>query len=238
MYVAAAIGSGSGSSALGLELALDQPLDRAVGVATRARRPTGSRRWRTCASATSPSDPLGERRARRRPAAAAAAHATGPARARSAPGRGSQTTSASSRRARRSLQPLVEQLGDVGHERRRQRQVALLVGAAVAEHDPLGRPRDARVEQVALAVERVVARSQPQPEHAASSRRQLVGQERVGRAGERELALLQPAHEHGPEAPRADLERLGEHHLVVAAGDAPRRRSARRAARQLVADGR
>ena len=61
-----------GLELVGLELALDQPLDRAVGEASRARRPTGSGVWRTCSSAAGPSEPIGEGTSPARGAAAAA----------------------------------------------------------------------------------------------------------------------------------------------------------------------
>ena len=103
-------------------------------------------------------------------AAAAAARASARAHARSEPRSALQTTSASSRRRRRRGQLGVEQLGDVVDERRGQRDVALLVGAAVAEHDALGRPRDARVQQVALARQRVLAGAERQARRRAPAR--------------------------------------------------------------------
>ena len=112
-----------------------------------------------------------------------------------------------------ALGPILgEQLGHVVEERRGQREVALLVGAAVAEDHALGGTRDARVEQVALAGERVLARAQPQPAARRQLAAQLVGQERLGRGSERELVLLKAVHEHGPEAPGPDRKRVAHEH--------------------------
>jgi hypothetical protein len=73
-----------------------------------------------------------------------------------------------------------QQLGDVGDERGGQRQVALLIRAAIREVDALGGTRHGRVEQVPLGGQRVLARAQRQPgreRHLAAS---LVGEKRLG----------------------------------------------------------
>ena len=111
------------------------------------------------------------------------------------------------------LEPLRhEQLGDIRHERRGQRLIALLVRAPVAEHDPLARPRDARVEEVALAVERALGRSQPQPRCERELVALIVGQKRLARARERKLPFAEAAHEHGTEATSPDRKRLRQQH--------------------------
>ena len=75
----------------------------------------------------------------------------------------------------------AQQLGDIGDERRGQRQVALLVGAAVGQEHALGGARDRRVEQVALGGQRVLAGAQPQAAAAASSRRRSSDRNGSGR---------------------------------------------------------
>ena len=138
------------------------PGSRRSSRARRRRRPRGGGhdRARPLPSAVRGPPP-------RPPAAAACARASSRSVGATA---GSQTTSASSRPAP-PLGPLGhEQLGEIGEERRGQREVALLVGAAVAEDDLLGRSRHARIQQVALAVQRA-SRSAPaaSPEASASS---------------------------------------------------------------------
>ena len=147
---------------LGLErrraqLALDQPLDRAVavgfqrsggedlGVAQPRRASSPSRR-----SPSSGSPAAGAPRRRLGPPALA----LGGCRVRRPDDVGQQPALALLKPRRR------KQLADVIEKRRGQREVALLVGAAVADQDALGRPRDGRVEQVALAVQGVL-RSAP-----------------------------------------------------------------------------
>ena len=176
-------------------------------------------------------------RARRRSAAPAQRRGTAPARARVG-------ASARPRRRRRAAAGAgapassPQQLGDVGDERRRQRQVALLVGAAVGEEHPLGGARDGGVEQIALAGER----SPRAGADAARRPRQLTrrSSERNGSppARARELPLLQTADEHRAKPPGADLGRLGEQHLAArarpsapSAGTTAARRAARSARR-------
>ena len=77
---------------------------------------------------------------------------------------------------------LDEQVGDVGDERRGQGEVALLVGAAIAEDELLGGPGDAGVEQVALAGQRVLGRRQAQAGGDRQLAAVLIGQERLARA--------------------------------------------------------
>ena len=82
----------------------------------------------------------------------------------------------------------VEQRPHVVEKERRRGQAALLVGRAVAEHEPLGRARGARVEEVAL-VGQGVTRDERQA-GAGQASAQGVVEERVGRWNPWELALL------------------------------------------------
>ena len=108
-----------------------------------------------------------------------------------------------------ALSPLGrEQLGDVRDERGRQLEISLLVRAAIAEHDPLGGARDRRVEQVALALQRVLPRPQPEPAAHGELAPALVVEERLGADSPGKLVLLKPAHEHHSETARADRKRL------------------------------
>ena len=107
-----------------------------------------------------------------------------------------------------------QQVAHVLDEERLRLRVALLVARARRQHQqPLG-ARAADVEQVALAVEPVLADGRRRPLAARDRAAVLVGQERLGRRALRELALLQAAHEHGLEAARADRLGLGHLHAV------------------------
>ena len=88
---------------------------------------------------------------------------------------------------------------------------------------PLG-PRAADVEEVALAIEPVLAHGQAQPARRGKRAAVLVGQERLRRGAARELALLEAADEDGLEAPRPDRLRAGHLH-AVGLGGSPRRTS-------------
>ena len=114
-----------------------------------------------------------------------------------------------------------EQGGDVIQKRRGDHDVAVFVRAAIAEHHTLGRARDARVQQVPLAVQRIARLWQRQPGAERELAASVVAEERVGDGGlrARELVLTQSCHEYAPEAPGADRERLGDQHR-------PRRRRA------------
>jgi hypothetical protein len=194
---------GVGLQGRGLELAVDQPPDRAVGV-----RLQGPRREDLAVAdvgqcglaqrADRRGNLAGRGRACRRPAAGQLPVG----------GRGGWRPHHVGQHAPlATLGPVFdEQLGDVFQERGRKREIALLVGAAVAQDHPLGGARDARVEEVALARERVLAGAQPQPAAGRQLAAQLVGQERLGRGPERELVLLKAADDDDPEAPRADRE--------------------------------
>ena len=211
---------GIGLEALGLKLAVDEPLDRAVGVRLeRARRQDPAvadvRERRLRQRSDRRRDLAGERRRRGR---AGAGELAGGGRLRRRP------HDVGEHPAPAALGPVLDQqLGHVGEERRGQREVALLVRAPVAEDDALGRPGHARVEQVALAAERVLARAQPQAAAHRELAAKLVREERLGRGGQRELALAEAAHEHGAKAPGPDRERIGDEHRTGpgrrAAGD-------------------
>ena len=117
--------------------------------------------------------------------------------------------------------PLVgEQGGDVIQERRGDHDVAVLVRAAIAEDDALSRSRDARVQQVALAVERIARLRQREPGAESEFMAAVVAEERVGDGSlrTRELVRAQARHEHSPEASGADRERLGDQHRARGGG--------------------
>ena len=107
-----------------------------------------------------------------------------------------------------------EQRAHVVEERRGDQRLALLVGRAPGQEQHLLRARDAGVEQRALAVEHVLVQRQPQPRGGGEPAPRVVVEERLGHRPLRELRVLQPAHEDGAEAPRADLERVGEQHAL------------------------
>ena len=107
-----------------------------------------------------------------------------------------------------------EQRAHVVEERRGDQRLALLVGGAPGQEQHLLRARDAGVEQRALAVEHVLVQRQPQPRGGGEPAPRVVVEERLGHRPLRELGVLQPAHEDGAEAPRADLERVGEQHAL------------------------
>ena len=235
---------GVGLEPVGLELALDQPVHRAGG-----ERLQRAGRDRPRGDARGPA-PVGQDPRRRRiaePGAAIADPAPAPvdrceglrdARSRSVGACSTlHTTSASSRRAALLAPVGREQLGDVLEERRRDHDVAVLIGAAVAESDPLGRARDARVQQVALAVERVGRPAAARGPLRAPARAGVVVEERVAGDGlrTRELPLAQAGDEHPPEAPGADRQRLGDQHRARRAarrGPAPAGPRAARSARR------
>ena len=103
-----------------------------------------------------------------------------------------------------------EQRAHVVQERRRLLRPALLVGAAEREEQHLLGARHAGVEQPALARQRVLVAGQDEPRGLRQLRPGAVVQERLRDRPLRQLALLQAAHEHGPEAARADRQRVGE----------------------------
>ena len=55
---------------------------------------------------------------------------------------------------------------------------------------------------------------QPQARRGGEPAPRVVVEERLGHGPERELGVLAPAHEDGAEAPRADLQRVGEQHAL------------------------
>ena len=120
-----------------------------------------------------------------------------------------------------------EQRPHVVEERRGDQRLALLVGRAPGQEQHLLRARDAGVEQRALAVEHVLVQRQPQPRRRGQPAPRVVVEERLGHRPLRELGVLEPAHEDGAEAPRADLERVGEQHALgrVALAHLDRRRA-------------
>ncbi len=86
-------------------------------------------------------------------------------------------------------------------------RVAVLVGGAGAEHEqPLGAGR-ADVEEVALALELVLALRQHEPRGRCERAAVVVAEKRLGGRTARELALLEPADEDRVEAPGPDLLR-------------------------------
>ena len=107
-----------------------------------------------------------------------------------------------------------EQRAHVVEERRGDQRLALLVGRAPGQEQHLLGARDAGVEQRALTVEHVLVQRQPQPRGGGEPAPRVVVEERLGHRPPRELCVLQPAHEDGAEAPRADLERVGEQHAL------------------------
>ena len=114
----------------------------------------------------------------------------------------------------RASAPSAEQLAHVVHEVRLRLRVALLVARARAEHEqPLG-ARGADVEEVALAVEPVLAHRQHEPARGGDRAAVVVREERLGGGAAGELALLKPAREHHLEAARADGLRRGHLHAV------------------------
>ena len=181
---------------VGLQEVLDEPLDRAVReVLERARR------HRLARSQLGEQRPAGERTGH----ALLAARAGGGERAVPLGGSGSVVGGPGHirQRARAGLRR-AEQLAGVLYEERLRLRVALLVARARRQHEqPLG-ARGADVEEVALAVEGVLAHGQHEPGGACDRAPVLVGQERLRSRAARELALLQAADEHGLEAARAD----------------------------------
>ena len=117
-------------------------------------------------------------------------------------------------RARAQLRAVREQLAHVVHEERLRLGVALLVARAGAEHEQALGARRADVEQVALAVEPVLADRQDEAAGGGERAPVLVGQERLRRGAARELALLEPAAEDRLEAARPDRLRGGHLHAV------------------------
>ena len=73
-----------------------------------------------------------------------------------------------------------EQRPHVVEERRRHQRLALLVRRPPGQEQHLLRPRDARVEQRALAVEHVLVERQPQPRRHAQRAPRVVVEERLG----------------------------------------------------------
>ena len=107
------------------------------------------------------------------------------------------------------LRAVVEQLAHVVDEVGLRLRVALLVARARAQHQQALGARGADVEQVALAVEAVLAHREHQAAGRGDRATILVRQERLGDAPARELALLEAAAQHGLEAPRPDRLRGG-----------------------------
>ena len=132
-------------------------------------------------------------------------------------GRGGRRVGAPGHVGQRALAELRfagEQVAHVVDEERPRLRVALLVARARRQHEQPLRPRGADVEQVALAVEAVLAHREQQSAGGGDRPAVLVGQERLRRRSARELALLQTADEHGLEAPGADRLRRGHLHAV------------------------
>ena len=106
---------------------------------------------------------------------------------------------------------VLKQPADVLDEERLRLRVALLVARARAQHQQALGPGGGHVEEIALAVETILAHRQHEPAGARDRAPILVAQERLGGGAARELSLLKPADQHRFEAARAD--RLGRRHL-------------------------
>ena len=208
-YEPRTIASGSGTSAVRPQHVLHEPLHRAVGEALERARPTPRRARPARRAAARALSGAGPGSARRGPAAACArSHSAAVGASSGRPGHVGERARRAARR--RSL----EQAAHVVDEERLRLRVALLVARARAEHEqPLG-ARGADVEEVALAVEAVLAHGQHQPARRGDRAAVVVGQERLGRGAARELALLEPAGEHRLEAARPDRLRRGHLHAV------------------------
>ena len=126
---------------------------------------------------------------------------------------GSHVTSESERR-RSVSSSSGEDREDVVHEERSRLRIALLVAEAGAQHElPLG-PRGADVEEVALALQTLLAHRQPQPARGGDRPAIGIRQERLRCGGARELTLLQAADQYGLKPPRPDRLRRGHLHAV------------------------
>ena len=108
-----------------------------------------------------------------------------------------------------------EQRPHVVDERRRLHRVAFLVGRAERQEQDLLRPRDRRVEQVALAREHVLAAFEHEPARLREADPRRIVEERLRLGVQREHALLQPAHEHRTEPPRPDRQRVRHQHRAL-----------------------
>ena len=91
-----------------------------------------------------------------------------------------------------------EQRPHVLDERRRLQRAALLVGGPEREEQRLLRARDARVEQGALARQRVLVAGQQEPGRGGQRPARVVVQERLGLRAPRQLAVLQAGDQHAP----------------------------------------
>ena len=136
-------GSGSGSKRRGLSSrstnqATGQPIHFSSEVADQTRS-------RSTASTRSSSSP--------------AAAGSGSGSALSAP----RSSAPSARRRALLGEPLVEEVADVVDEQRARERPRIVVALVPAEHELLQRPRDERVEQVALGGERLRALAEHQP---------------------------------------------------------------------------
>ena len=114
-------------------------------------------------------------------------------------------------------QLVAVELAHVVDERRGLQRLALLVAGAEGEHQPVGRPRRAGVEEEALLVDAGLARRQHEPGRARQVAPVGVVEERVGRRRPWERPLLQAGDDHYAEAPRADRKRIGDQHAVLGA---------------------
>ncbi len=177
-------GSASGSRSLTLELALDQPSHRA------GRKRLECTGGDDLAMADVAKRLLGERARRRRPvgdAVGAGGRVRERGRDHPLPFGRRLVDAPDDVRQQPPATPLApagcEQLGDVLQERRRDHDVAVLVGAAIAEGDTLGRARHARVQQVALAVERIARGRQRQTRSERQLASALVTEEGISGDG-------------------------------------------------------
>jgi hypothetical protein len=121
----------------------------------------------------------------------------------------------------------LEHRAHVLDEERRMLGRALLVARAPRQDQQALRARGTDVEEVALAVELLLAYRQAQARRALDLAPVVVREEGVGGRGKGELALLQPQEVDDLEPPRPDLERprhldavrlwrLAQHDLVIA----------------------
>ena len=168
----------SGSSASGLRRRSTQPLHRAVRRTPRSRPPTAGTPRRAGARSSSLSSPSGGGRRHARARSRGSALPLLPRRRLvEAPRRRPRGRATACGRSGRS-----SSLGDVLEEERRLLRAALLVARARRQDEQALRARRADVEEVALAVELVLAHRQREPGRARDLAAVVVGEERVAAA--------------------------------------------------------
>ncbi len=114
--------------------------------------------------------------------------------------------------SRAQLGALGEALEHIVDEQRAHPRIAVVVAGVPGEREAQGRPRDRRVEQPALSVERVLAQAQADVSGRGERETLGVSQERIGRRAGREHALLQAGEHQHAHPPRAQAQRIGDRH--------------------------